>query len=70
MEAVAFSVVPDPFHSSLEMYCSLTKRLSSSETVGMKHSDLEKLIERDGRELMRRLLQDHLNLRGNGDVLA
>jgi hypothetical protein len=68
MEAVALSVVPDPFHSSLEMYCSLTKRLSLPETVGMKHSDLEKLIERDGRELMRRLLQDHLNLRGKGDI--
>ena len=29
----------------------------------MRHSDLETLIECEGRELLRRLLQDHLSLR-------
>jgi hypothetical protein len=31
----------------------------------MTHSDLEKLLEAEGRELMRRLLQDHLTLRAD-----
>lgn len=73
MEAVAFSVVPttsDPFHSSMEKFQALTKRLVSPETRAMTHSDLEKLLTEEGRELMRRLYQDHLNLRGRGDVGA
>ena len=71
MEAVALSAVPTaqcPFHSSFEKFQSLTKRLSSHQARAMTHSDLEKMLSEDGRELLRQLFQDHLRLRGNGDV--
>jgi hypothetical protein len=68
MEAVALSAVPDLFHSSFEKFYSLTDRLRSPETRAMNLSDLEKLVETESRELKRRLLQDHLNSRGSGDV--
>jgi len=71
MEAVACSAVPaseSPFHSSFERFQSLTRRLSSPQTRAMTHSDLEKMLSEDGRELLRQLFQDHLKLRGSGDL--
>lgn len=56
------------FLSSQEQFFKLTHRLSSSETMRMKHSALENLITVDGRELMRRLFEEHIKLRGFGDV--
>ncbi|MCP4448005.1 MAG: transposase, partial [Myxococcales bacterium] len=53
----------DRFRDSEEQFYSLTTRLSSREAGAMGHSDLEQLIEKEGRELMRRLFQDHLGLR-------
>jgi len=38
--------------------------LDAKETSGMTHSDLERELEKKGRELMRQLLQEHLNNRG------
>jgi hypothetical protein len=34
----------------------------------MTHGDLERLLDKDGRELIRQLLQDHLDYRGRGEV--
>ena len=56
------------FRSSEEQFHSLTARLQSPETETMRHSDLEQLIEKEGRELMRRLLQDHLRLRAQREA--
>jgi len=36
----------------------------------MTHGDLERLVEQRGRELLRRLFQDHLDLRGPGEATA
>lgn len=58
----------DSFGSSHQQYLGLTKRLSSSETMWMKHSDLENLITTDGRELLRRLFEEHIQLCGYADV--
>lgn len=69
MEAVAASAVPDDFfHSSFEQFYALTDCLKSPQARAMDFSDLEKKIELESRELKRRLLQDHLNSRGSGDV--
>ncbi len=38
--------------------------LDSKEASGMTHSELERELENKGRELMRMLLQEHLNNRG------
>jgi len=59
----------DPsLQDSEEQFQRLTRRLQSSETEGMGHSDLEQLIEKEGRELLRRLFQEHLQLRAQREA--
>ncbi|MGH8634551.1 MAG: ISKra4 family transposase [Burkholderiales bacterium] len=58
----------NPFAQSQGVFDELTKRLSSREALEMTHGDLERLLDKDGRELLRQLLQDHLDLRGPGEV--
>jgi len=40
--------------------------LSSTEASAMTHSELEREIEKKGRQLMRKLLQEHIDERGPG----
>ncbi len=40
--------------------------LDSRETSAMTHSELERELEKKGRELMRKLLQEHLDNRSPG----
>ncbi|WP_327111013.1 hypothetical protein OG206_00560 [Streptomyces sp. NBC_01341] len=54
---------PDPFASSMEAVKSLAARLSAPEAVELDHASMERLIESDGREILRRFFQDHLDLR-------
>ena len=56
------------FGSSAEQFDELTERLQSAETEAMRHSDLEQLIEKEGREVLRRLFQDHLRLRARREA--
>jgi hypothetical protein len=58
----------NPFAASERVFSNLTTRLSSRETLEMTHGDLERLLDKDGRELIRQLLQDHLDYRGPGVV--
>lgn len=46
-----------------EKFEAIKSRLVSAEVRTMTHSNLEKLLDVEGRELVRRLLQDHLSLR-------
>lgn len=54
------------FLPAYEQFDSIIALLQSSQAQKMSHSDLEKLIETEGRELLRRLLQAHLDERGPG----
>lgn len=63
MERYDTSHVPDPFACSMEAVKSLTARLSAPETAELDHAAVEHLIEADGREILRRFFQDHLDLR-------
>ncbi len=56
-----------PFAASTEKYLELTGCLESSESYSMTHSDLENFLSGEGRELMCRLMEDHLRIRGRGD---
>lgn len=56
------------FESAERKFYELTNTLESRHTLAMKFSDLEKLIEKDGRELLRLLLQAHVDSRGTGDL--
>ena len=51
------------FEASRERFESLVGRLASTKAQAMAHSELEGLVEREGREVLRLLVQDHLDLR-------
>jgi hypothetical protein len=57
-----------PFADADGQYARLKQRLDSLEVLGMEHSALEKVIEREGVELMRLLYQGHLLLRAMSEV--
>jgi len=62
--ATARSAEPfDRFAQAEATFSRLVHRLQSGDTARMSHSDLERLLDREGRELMRQLLQGHLDLR-------
>src|SRR5271155_3715388 len=56
------------FAQAEQKFFDLINVLESRHTSEMKFSDLEKLIETDGRELLRLLLQAHVDSRGIGDI--
>jgi hypothetical protein len=51
------------FTASREQFESLVGFLDGSDAAGLSHAELEDRLDRDGRELLRRLLADHLALR-------
>lgn len=57
-----------PFAASEMVFTRLTSRLASGDALAMTHGDLERLLEQEGREVLRQLLQDHLDLRGDGEA--
>jgi hypothetical protein len=67
MEAQVVTI-DQPFHSAYEKFIAITDHLST-EMVGDKtHSEIEAYLETEGRELLRLLLQDHLDNQGAGRV--
>jgi hypothetical protein len=60
--------IEEPFAAAREEYREIEAYLGSKETRGMRHSDLERELEKRGRELMRQLLQAHLEVRGPGEA--
>jgi hypothetical protein len=49
-----------------ELFQSIVNQLQSSQTQKMTHSELENLLESQGCELLRRLLQAHIDERSPG----
>lgn len=56
------------FETAEHKFYELTNTLKSRHTSAMKFSDIEKLVETEGRELLRLLLQAHIDTRGLGDL--
>jgi hypothetical protein len=52
-----------PFARSHERFEAMARQLSSRTAAAMTHSELERLVDREGRALLRQMLQDHLDLR-------
>jgi hypothetical protein len=50
------------------VYSELEDYLDSGKAQGMSHSDLERELEKRGRELLRQLFQSHLDGRGTGEA--
>ena len=56
-----------PFAAAEEKFEELLLQLSAVESRRMTHSELESLIAQEGREIHRRLLQGHFDLRASGE---
>jgi hypothetical protein len=52
-----------PFASSRECFAEMLSWLEGAEAAAVTHADLEEHVTRRGRELCRRMFQDHLDLR-------
>ena len=61
--------VADPFAVADQAYATITTFLRSEEARRVKHSELERQLEAMGCELMRKLLQAHLELRQPGEAI-
>jgi hypothetical protein len=61
--------VADPFAAADQAYATISQFLGSEGASQVKHSDLERQLERMGRELIRKLLQAHLDLRQPGKAI-
>jgi hypothetical protein len=67
MEAQAFTI-DQPFHGAYEQFIEMTMHLSARSKGDEPHSDIEASLETDGRELLRLLLQEHVDNPGCGRV--
>jgi len=68
MEARAFAV-DEPFAAAEEKFDELVTKLRGKKSQRMTRSELESLISKEGREIQRRLLQGHLDLRAAGETV-
>jgi len=62
-EYVTSSEIQDPFAAATEQFATMTTHLGSEEAMAMTHDSLETYLVEEGRELQRRLLQAHLDVR-------
>lgn len=60
--------IEKPFHDSLEKFMALTQELQSSKSRILQLSSLESLVAERGREILRTMLEEHIQLCGSGDV--
>lgn len=67
MEAQVVTI-DQPFHSAYEKFIEITSHLSGERSCDKTHSDMEAYLETEGRELLRLLLQDHLDNQGGVGV--
>jgi hypothetical protein len=63
MRPVAAEAATDPFATSRCVFDAVTVELGAEPAAGLGHAGLEELLELRGRDLLRQLLQDHLDLR-------
>lgn len=61
--------IANSFAAADHEYATITSFLGSKDAHALNHSDLERQLEGMGRELMRQLLQAHLDLRQPGDAM-
>jgi hypothetical protein len=68
MAAVPALAREDPFAAAQEQFAAVLAYLGSAEARAMTHSDLERQLAVEGRELLRLLYQGHLDARGPGEA--
>jgi hypothetical protein len=60
----------DVFAQARESFGAIEAFLGSKEACSLRESDLERELEKRGRELMRQLLEAHIEVRGPGEAAA
>jgi len=60
----------DAFAQARESFGAIERFLGSKEACSLRESDLERELEKRGRELMRQLLEAHIQVRGPGEAAA
>jgi hypothetical protein len=60
----------DAFAQARENFGAIETFLGSKEACSLRESDLERELEKRGRELMRQLLEAHIEVRGPGEAAA
>jgi hypothetical protein len=60
----------DPFAGARELFSKTESYLMSKDARNLTHSELERELEKRGQELMRSLLQAHLDVRGPGEAVG
>lgn len=58
----------DDFAPAREVFDEMVEHLESRAGLGMTHSELEAYVVREGRELQRRMLQGHFDLRARAEA--
>src|SRR6266542_39537 len=69
MEAHAIDPA-NAFEPAREKFEHLVMRLGDEATGRMTHAEVERLLQAEGTELLRRMFQGHLDARGVGDATA
>jgi hypothetical protein len=67
MEAHVLTVEKS-FHESFEKFLGLVNILEGQKSLEMNLSSLESMVELEGREVLRTLLEEHIEFRGPGDI--
>lgn len=67
-QAYIISRGAEEFAAAREQFALIVDRLQSAAVLGMEHGEVEGLISREGTELMRRLLQGHLEVRAAAET--
>ena len=55
----------EEFQGARAQFGSIIDELKSQRMLGNEHGEIETMLDREGKELLRRLLQGHLDLRAN-----
>jgi len=63
VQPCAAEAATDPFAASRTAFDALACELGAEPAAGLGHAELEDLLETRGRDLLRQLFQDHLDLR-------
>lgn len=61
--AYATDAKTQPFDASLKKYQEMVSFLQSSPSLAMQHEELEDYVRQQGRDLLRRMVQGHLDVR-------
>ena len=68
MSASGVEAASDTFAASREQFDTVLAWLGGEDAAGLEHAELEAGLQVTGRELLRRLLADHLELRARDEV--